>query len=68
MNIDYSENLKIKFNKNENELSFNKNLNDNKILLAKFQKKIFRLDLLKQIIEARVDEIIELSVIKIIII
>ena len=61
MNIDYSEVLKINFNKNEDELSFNKNLTNNNPFSEVLEKHI-SVNLLKQIIEARVDEIIELSV------
>ena len=61
MNIDYSEVLKINFNKNENELSFNKNVTNNNPFSEVLEKNI-SVDLLKQIIEARVNEIIELSV------
>ncbi len=46
LDINYSEHLKIKFNKDENEIQFNKN----------------SADLLKQIIEARVNEIIDITV------
>ena len=61
LNIDYSEVLKINFNKNEDELSFNKNATNNNPFSEVLEKNI-SVDLLKQIIEARVDEIIELSV------
>ena len=61
LNIDYSEVLKINFNKNEDELSFNKNLTNNNPFSEVLEKNI-SVDLLKQIIEARVNEIIELSV------
>ena len=61
LNIDYSEVLKINFNKNENELSFNKNVTNNNPFSEVLEKNI-SVDLLKQIIEARVNEIIELSV------
>ena len=61
MSIDYSEVLKINFNKNENELSFNKNVTNNNPFSEVLEKNI-SVDLLKQIIEARVNEIIELSV------
>jgi len=60
LNIDYSEVLKINFNKNEDELSFNKNITNNNPFSEVLEKNI-SVDLLKQIIKARVDEIIELS-------
>ena len=53
--------FKINFNKNENELSFNKNVTNNNPFSEVLEKNI-SVDLLKQIIEARVNEIIELSV------
>ena len=52
LNIDYSEELKTKFNKYDNEITLNKNFPDD-------------INLLKQIIVARVNEIIELTVLKI---
>ena len=61
LNIDYSELLKINFNKNEDELPFNKYV-ANKNPFSEVLEKNISVDLLKQIIEARVNEIIELSV------
>ncbi len=62
LNLDYSEDLKIKFNKDENDISFNKN-NPNQInIYNEVLEKNISIDLLKQIIEARVDEILELIV------
>tara|TARA_A100001015_G_scaffold106981_1_gene118713 strand:+ start:997 stop:2163 length:1167 start_codon:yes stop_codon:yes gene_type:complete len=62
LNIEFSENLKRKYNKNENEISFDKkDLNDIN-LYSEISKKKISLGLLKQVIEARIDEIIELSI------
>ena len=64
LNLDYSENLKIKFNEEENEKSFNKidfNVNNP---YSEILEKDISIDLLKQIIEARVDEIMELVVLQ----
>ena len=62
LDLGYSEDLKIQFNKNENELSFDKakinKLNPYSIIL----EKNISIDLFKKIIDARVDEIIELIV------
>tara|TARA_A100000164_G_C21934269_1_gene787231 strand:- start:2158 stop:3309 length:1152 start_codon:yes stop_codon:yes gene_type:complete len=60
LNIDYSEDLKIKFNKEENNISFNK-VDPNSINpYSEVLEKNISIDLLKQVIEARVDEIIKL--------
>ena len=60
LNMDYSEELKIKLNKQEINDDFNKN-NNNKInLYSEIFEKNISVDMLKQIIEARIDEIIEL--------
>ena len=62
LNLDYSEDLKIKFNKKENEKSFNK-IDSNLINpYREILEKNISIDLLKQIVEARVDEIMELVV------
>ena len=62
LNLDYSEDLKIKFNKEENYKSFNKI--DSKVInpFSEILEKNISIDLLKQIIEARVDEIMELVI------
>ena len=60
LNLDYSEDLKIKFNKEENNISFNK-VDPNSINpYSEVLEKNISIDLLKQVIEARVDEIIKL--------
>ena len=61
LNINYSEVLKINLNKNEDELSFNKNA-INKNLFSEVLENNISVNLLKQIIEARVDEIVELAI------
>ena len=62
LDIEYSEDLKIKFNKLESELSFNKNDTNETNPYTEILEKNISIELLKQIIEARVDEIIELLV------
>ncbi len=57
---EYSEDLKIKFNKLESEISFNKSDRNETNLYSEILKKNISIELLKQIIKARVDEIIEL--------
>ena len=64
LNLDYSENLKIKFNEEENEKFFNKNDSNVTNPYSEISKKNISIDLLKQIIEARVDEIIGLIVLQ----
>ena len=60
LNLDYSEDLKIKFNEIEKKTIFSKN-DVNKINpFFKTLEKNISIDLLKQIIEARIDEIIQL--------
>ncbi len=61
LNFDYSENLKIKFNKLENNIYFSKNFNQNNPY-SEISGKNISVDLLKQVIEARLEEIIELVV------
>ena len=62
LSIEYSENFKIKFNKNEKEISLQKNFSNNINLYTEIIEKNISIDLLKQIIEARVNEIIELTI------
>ena len=62
LDINYSEDLKIKFNKDENEISFNKNSVNEINLYQEIAEKNISTDLLKQIIEARVNEIIDMAV------
>ena len=62
LSIEYSENLKIKFNKDEKEISIEKNSSNNINLYSEIIEKNISIDLLKQIIEARVNEIIELTI------
>ena len=62
LDINYSEEIKIKFNQKENEISFNK-VSANEInLYSEISEKNIPIDLLKQIIEARVNEIIDIVV------
>ena len=62
INLDFAEELKIKFNKKENSSFFNKAYsNEIRPFSENFEKNI-SLDLLKQIIEARLDEMIEFVV------
>ena len=62
LDIEFSELLKIKYNKNENEIFFDVNNLDDINLYSEITKKKISIDLLKQVIEARVDEIIELAI------
>ena len=62
LSIEYSENLKIKFYKDEKEISLEKNSSNNINLYSEIIEKNISIDLLKQIIEARVNEIIELTI------
>ncbi len=62
LDINYSEELKIKFNKNENEILFNKISSNDVNLYSEIAKKNISINLLKQIIQARVDEIIDIAV------
>ncbi len=62
LSLDYSENLKIKFNENENDVSLNKNYPDQINPYSEILEKNISVELLKKIIEARVDEIIELAI------
>tara|TARA_A100001015_G_scaffold265374_1_gene313691 strand:+ start:1048 stop:2214 length:1167 start_codon:yes stop_codon:yes gene_type:complete len=62
LSIEYSEDLKIRFNKDENAVSYFKDLSNEKNLYSEISEKKISINLLKQIIEARVDEIIELAV------
>ena len=62
LSLDYSEELKVKLNINENELEFNKNNLDGINPYIEIFDKNISLDLLKQIISARVEEIINLSI------
>ena len=64
--MDYSEILKINFNIDKNDFS-NKDQSKNFNLYSEIQKKNISIDKLKNIIQARVDEIIELAVYKTII-
>ena len=62
LDLNYSEDLKLKFNKDENEISFNKNPLNEINLYSELIKKNISIDLLKQIIEARTNEIVKLAV------
>ncbi len=61
---EYSEELKIKFNKLESELTFNKSDRNEINLYSEILEKKISIELLKQVIEARLDEIIELLLFK----
>ncbi len=61
LNINYSENLKIKLNEDEKEFFLNKKGPDDINLYHEIIKKNISIDLIKQIMNARIDEIIELS-------
>ena len=63
LDMNYSENLKKNFNIVENDFS-NKDQSKNINLYSEIQKKNISIDKLKNIIQARVDEIIELAVYK----
>ena len=58
LDISYSEDLKTKFDKNENEIFFNKISKNDINLFSEISEKNISIDLLKQVIQARVDEII----------
>ncbi len=62
LDINYSEDLKIKLNKDDNEISFSKNSVKDRNLYLEIKEKNISIDLLKQIIEARVNEIIDIAV------
>ena len=64
LNFDYSEDLKIKFNQDENEKSLNKNILSNTNPYIEIYKKKISLNLLKKIIESRLDEIIEIALVE----
>ena len=64
LDISYSEDLKTKFDKNENEMSFNKISTNDINLFSEISEKNISIDLLKQVIQARVDEIINISIIQ----
>ena len=60
----YSEELKIKFNKLENNTDFENNYNNKINPYSEILEKNISVDLLRKIIEARIDEIIELVVLR----
>ncbi len=62
LDLEYSEDLKIKFNRSENDISFSKNSPNKLNPFSETLEKKISIDLLKQIIIARLDEIIELSI------
>ena len=57
---EYAEELKKKFNKLESDLPFNKSDSNEINLYSEILEKNISIELLKQVIEARLDEIIEL--------
>ena len=64
LDISYSEDLKTKFDKNETEIPFNKISTNDINLFSEISEKNISIDLLKQVIQARVDEIINISIIQ----
>ena len=60
MSFEYSEDLKIKFNKKENDFFFKEDSSEKITLYSEILEKNISIEQLKQIIEARVDEILEL--------
>ena len=62
LNLEYAENIKIEFNKEITEISFNKVEKNQINPYSEILKKNFSIDLLKKIINARVDEIIEMVI------
>ena len=60
LDLDYSEDLKIKFNKLENDILYSYNKVDTINPYSEVLEKNISIDLLKQVIEARLDEIVEL--------
>ena len=62
LSLEYSEDLKIKFNRSENDISFIKNSTNEINPFSETIEKNISIDLLKQIIVARLDEIIEMSI------
>ena len=61
LNLDYSEKLKVFFNDKENNLLLNKEDKSYLNIFNEISEKNISVDLLKQIIEARLDEIIHLA-------
>ena len=64
ISFEYSEDLKIKFNKLENEMYLYKDKLKEKNLISEISEKNLSTQLLRQIIDARVDEIIDLVFLK----
>ncbi len=64
LDLGYSEDLKIKFNKTEKDKLFSKSDMNEINPYSEILEKNISIDLLKQIIEARIDEIIELVVLR----
>jgi len=62
LRLEYSEDLKINFNRLENDISFSENSSSKINLFSENLEKNIPIDLLKQIIKARLDEIVELSI------
>ena len=62
LDLNYSETLKIKLNKLEDDMSPRSSENNKINLYKEMLEKNISIDLLKQIIEARINEIIELAV------
>ncbi len=62
LNLEYAENIKIEFNKYITEISFNKDDKNQINPYSEILKKNFSIDLLKQIINARIDEITEMVI------
>tara|TARA_Y100001970_G_scaffold294019_1_gene445909 strand:- start:6515 stop:7678 length:1164 start_codon:yes stop_codon:yes gene_type:complete len=64
LNIEYSENLKIKLNNDEDKISLKEKMLDGLNPFSEISEKNISINTLKEIIEARLDEIIEIAVIK----
>ena len=64
LNLDYSENLKIAFNTEENDMIFGETKTNQINLFSQISKKKISMNLLKEIIVARIDEILALAVFK----
>ncbi len=64
LNLDYSEDLKVKLNEDEKFGSFNKEIQNEINPYSEMLEKNISIKLLKNVIKARIDEIIELAIYK----
>ena len=64
LNLDYSEDLKVRFNNNENDVFMSNSEVDSINPYSEILEKNIPIDLLKEVIEARLDEIIKLLVLE----